>query len=41
MGQLRQALQDPDPGVRILAVHNVVPGKEGKALLEEALSDVR
>lgn len=39
MVQLRQALQDPDPGVRILAVDNVVPGKEGKALLEEALSD--
>ncbi|MGH8532406.1 MAG: HEAT repeat domain-containing protein [Gammaproteobacteria bacterium] len=39
MGSLWQALEDPDPGVRILAVESVAPGKEGEALLEEALSD--
>ena len=39
MGSLWQALEDPDPGVRIMAVDSVAPGKEGEALLEEALSD--
>lgn len=39
MGSLWRALEDPDPGVRILAVESVAPGKEGEALLEEALSD--
>ena len=39
MGQLWQALEDPDPGVRIVAVDSVAPGKEGEALLEAALSD--
>ncbi|MGH8526040.1 MAG: HEAT repeat domain-containing protein, partial [Gammaproteobacteria bacterium] len=39
MGSLWQALEDPDPGVRILAVESVAPGKEGAALLEAALSD--
>jgi hypothetical protein len=36
---LWQALEDPDPGVRILAVDSVAPGEEGEALLVEALSD--
>ena len=39
MGSLWQALEDPDLGVRILAVESVAPGKEGEALLEAALSD--
>lgn len=39
MGSLRQALEDPDAGVRIMAVESVALGKEGEALLEEALSD--
>ena len=39
MPQLWQALRDPDPGVRILAIENVGSGEQGKALLEEALSD--
>ena len=39
MPQLWQALHDPDPGVRILAMENVGSGEQGKALLEEALSD--
>ena len=33
------SLEDPDQGVRIMAVDSVAPGKEGEALLEEALSD--
>ncbi len=36
---LRQALRDPDPGVRILAIESAGSGEQGKALLEEALSD--
>ncbi|MGH8607852.1 MAG: HEAT repeat domain-containing protein [Gammaproteobacteria bacterium] len=39
MWHLRQALRDPDPGVRILAIENAGSGEQGKALLEEALSD--
>lgn len=39
VGTLRQALQDPDPDVRILAVESVPPGITGRALLEEALSN--
>ena len=39
MPHLRQTLRDPDPGVRILAIENAGEGEEGKALLEEALSD--
>ena len=39
MGSLWQALEDPDPDVRIVAVDSVAPGKEGEALLEAALSD--
>ncbi|MGH8531166.1 MAG: HEAT repeat domain-containing protein [Gammaproteobacteria bacterium] len=39
MWHLRQALRDPDPGVRILALENAGSGEQGKALLEEALSD--
>jgi HEAT repeat protein len=37
--QLRQALRDPDPGVRILAIESAGSGEQGKALLEEALAD--
>jgi HEAT repeats len=36
---LRQALEDPDPGVRIMAVENVAPQGQGVALLREALSN--
>lgn len=39
MPHLRQALRDPDPGVRMLAIENAASGEEGKALFEEALSD--
>lgn len=39
MPQLWQALRDPDPGVRILAIENAGSGEQGKALLEAALSD--
>ncbi|MGH7406362.1 MAG: HEAT repeat domain-containing protein [Candidatus Methylomirabilales bacterium] len=39
MWHLRQALRDPDPGVRILAIEKAGSGEQGKALLEEALSD--
>ena len=34
MGSLWQALEDPDLGVRILAVESVAPGEEGEALLK-------
>lgn len=40
MGHLRQALRDPDPSVRIVAVERVEPRDEGIALLQEALADV-
>jgi HEAT repeat protein len=36
---LRQALEDPDPGVRIIAVENVALQGQGLVLLREALSD--
>ncbi|MGH8612475.1 MAG: HEAT repeat domain-containing protein [Gammaproteobacteria bacterium] len=36
---LRQALADPDPGVRIVVVENAVPQGQGLALLREALFD--
>lgn len=40
MEHLRQALRDPDPGVRIVAVERVELRDEGIALLQEALADV-
>jgi hypothetical protein len=39
MGYLWQALKDPDPDVRIMAVDSAVPTDEGLTLLREALSD--
>ncbi|MGQ0593167.1 MAG: HEAT repeat domain-containing protein [Gammaproteobacteria bacterium] len=39
MWHLRQALRDPDPGVRVLAIENADSAEQGKALVEEALSD--
>lgn len=39
MERLRQALQDPDPGVRMLAVGSAASGQAGRLLLDEALSD--
>ncbi len=39
MPHLWQALRDPDPGVRILAIERAASGAEGKSLLEAALAD--
>lgn len=39
MGYLWQALRDPDPAVRIVAVQTAVPKEQGQAFLQAALSD--
>lgn len=39
MGHLWQALRDPDPYVRVMAVETVAPQDQGIALLQAALSD--
>lgn len=39
MDHMWQALRDPDPAVRMMAVQSVEPKDQGLALLQEALSD--
>jgi hypothetical protein len=39
MDHLWQAMRDPDPVVRVMAVESVVPQEQGIALIEAALSD--
>lgn len=39
MGYLWQALRDPDPAVRVVAVQTAVPTDQGHAFLQAALSD--
>ncbi len=39
MPKLWQALRDPDPDVRILAIESAGPGEQGRALLDAALAD--